>query len=72
MSVKEQIKIALIKKNITLTDLVNKLNAKYNRQDSVQNLSAKLTRNTLKYREAEEIAEILGISIIWQDNKKEE
>lgn len=70
MSVKEQIKIALIKKNLTLSELVNKLNIKYNRNDSVQNLSAKLSRNTLKYREAEEIAEILGITILWEDNKE--
>ena len=68
MSVKEQIKIALIKKNMTLTDLVAELNSRYSRNDSVQNLSAKLNRNTLKYREAEEIADILGITIIWQEN----
>lgn len=67
MSVKEQIKIALIKRNKTLSELVAELNKKYNRNDSVQNLSGKLSRNTLKYREAEEIADILGIKIVWED-----
>lgn len=67
MSVKEQIKIALIKRNKTLSELVAELNKKYNRNDSVQNLSGKLSRNTLKYREAEEIADILGITIEWKD-----
>ena len=69
MSIKEQIKIGLAKRDKTLTDVVKELNAKYNRNDSVQNLSGKINRNTLKYREAEEIAEILDISIIWQENK---
>ena len=69
MSIKEQIKIGLAKRDKTLTDVVKELNIKYNRNDSVQNLSGKINRNTLKYREAEEIAEILNISIIWQENK---
>lgn len=69
MSIKEQIKIGLAKRDKTLTDVVKELNEKYNRNDSVQNLSGKINRNTLKYREAEEIAEILNISIIWQENK---
>lgn len=69
MSIKEQIKIGLAKRDKTLTDVVKELNEKYNRNDSVQNLSGKINRNTLKYREAEEIAEILDISIIWQENK---
>lgn len=67
MSSKEQIKIALIKKNKTLSGIVNELNNKYNRNDSVQNLSGKLSRNTLKYKEAEEIADILGMTIEWKE-----
>ncbi len=52
-----------------MTDLVNLLNQKYNRNDSLQNLSKKLSNNTLKYREAEEIAEVLNcdIQIIMRD-----
>ncbi len=64
-NIKEQIKIALIKKGYTMTRLVDELNKKHNRKDSVPNLSAKLSRNTLKYREAQEIAEILGFTIEW-------
>lgn len=70
MSVKEQIKIALIKRNMTLTELYNQLKIKYNKDYSLQNLSSKINRNTLKYTEAEEIADILEFNIIWQDNKK--
>ena len=53
MSIKEQIKIGLAKRDKTLTDVVKELNKKYNRNDSVQNLSGKINLNTLKYREAE-------------------
>ncbi|MFL0198139.1 LLM class flavin-dependent oxidoreductase [Clostridium sp. WILCCON 0269] len=65
MNIKENIKILLIKSNLTMTQLVEKLNEKYNRNDSVQNLNGKLTRGTLKYREALEIADILGYKIEW-------
>ena len=68
MSAKEQIKIAIIKQNRTLSDVVKALNEKYSRNDTIQNLSGKLSRDTLKYREAEEIAEILGITITWKED----
>jgi hypothetical protein len=52
-----------------MSDLVRALNEKYSRNDSVQNLSNKLSRQTLKYKEAQEIAEIIGYEIRWE--KKE-
>ncbi|WP_245528255.1 hypothetical protein [Halanaerobium praevalens] len=48
-----------------MTDLVNALNEKYNRDDSVQNLSNKLSRGTIKYKEVKEIADIIGAKIDW-------
>lgn len=48
-----------------MSDIVRALNEKYSRNDTVQNLSNKLTRETIKYREAQEIAEIMGYSIEW-------
>lgn len=68
MSIKEQIKIALIQRNMTLTELYNQLKDKYNKDYSLQNLSSKINRNTLKYTEVQEIADILRYDIIWQDN----
>lgn len=68
MSIKEQIKIALIQRNMTLTELYNQLKDKYNKDYSLQNLSSKINRNTLKYTEVQEIADILQYDIIWQDN----
>lgn len=66
-TVKEQIKIALAKRNMTLTDVYKQLKEKYNKDYTLQNLSSKINRNTLKYKEAEEIAEILNIKIEWNE-----
>lgn len=65
MGVKEDIKSIIVKSGWTLTDVVKALNEKYSRNDTVQNLSNKLARGTLKYREALEIAEVLGYTIEW-------
>jgi len=59
MDIKKEIKKLIIEKGITMTDLVSKLNERYNRNDSLQNLSGKLNRGTLKFNEAQEILEVL-------------
>lgn len=69
MSIRDEIKSMIIKSGWTMSDLVRALNEKYSRNDSVQNLSNKLSRQTLKYKEAQEIAEIIGYEIRWE--KKE-
>ena len=69
MSIKQQIKIALVERDMTLTDVYKQLKEKYNKEYSLQNLSSKINRNTLKYSEVQEIAEILQYNIVW--NKKE-
>jgi hypothetical protein len=45
------------------------LNEKYGK-GTVQNLSAKIKRGTLKYYEAESIANIIGKNIEWVDKSK--
>ena len=64
--IKHEIKSIIIKSGWTMSDVVKKLNKKYSRIDTVQNLSNKLSRGTLKYREAKEIAEIIGYEIKWE------
>lgn len=72
MSIKDEIKMMLIKSGISMTELVRRLNEKHNRNDTVQNLNGKLTRGTLKYSEAKEIAEILGYEVKWVKNDSSE
>ena len=69
MGVREDIKSVIVKSGWTLSDVVKALNEKYSRNDTVQNLSNKLSRGTLKYREALEIAGVIGYSIEWIKRK---
>lgn len=52
----EQIKILLIKKGMTITDLAKKMNT------STQNLSNKLKRDDFKISELREIADALEVA----------
>ncbi|EIW18948.1 MULTISPECIES: DUF6471 domain-containing protein [Pelosinus] len=68
MGVKEDIKAIIVQSGWTMSNLVQALNEKFDRNDTVQNLSNKLSRGTLKYKEALEIAEVLGLKIEWRKN----
>lgn len=65
MSAKKVIKKLLIEEDLTMTELVEKYNNKYNTEDTIQNLSNKLSRGSLRYNEAEKIAAALGYKIEW-------
>jgi hypothetical protein len=67
---KEDIKAIIIKSGWTMSAVVKDLNEKHGRNDSVQNLSNKLSRNTLRYNEAIEIADVIGYTIIWNPKSK--
>ncbi|MPM73246.1 hypothetical protein SDC9_120222 [bioreactor metagenome] len=70
MPIKEAVKIVMFKCDVSLTQLVHLLNEKYDCQDTIQNLEKKINKGTLKYREAEEIAEVLGYEIQWVKNRR--
>lgn len=57
MDISKEIKKILIEKNMTLTDLANKLGT------SQQNISAKLKKNNPRISELEEIASALGYEL---------
>jgi hypothetical protein len=40
------------------------------RSDSVSNFSNKLARSSLRYREAIELADVLGYDLVWQKRKE--
>ena len=69
MSIKNDIKSYIIKSGWTISKVQEELNKKNNTTYSVQNLSKKITNETLKYSEVLEIAEIIGYTITWnKDN----
>lgn len=66
--IKNEIKSYISSSGWTMTDIVNKMNESLpqDKQTTVQNLSNKLTRGTIKYSEVKEIAAIIGMNITWE------
>ena len=69
INIKNDIKSKITASGYTLTQIVEILNSKYNYNTTIQNISNKLTRGTIKYIECLHIAEIAGYKINW--DKKE-
>jgi len=63
------IKSKIILAGMTMRDVAEMLHLKYGRSDSVSNLSGKLSRGSLRYDEAMEIADVLGYDIVWQKRR---
>lgn len=62
-----EIKALIASRGFTLTEVVKQLNKARapEAQTTVQNISNKLTRGTIKYSEILEIAAIIGLKIQW-------
>lgn len=69
-----EIKANIARSGMTLTEVVNQINHNRSKenQTTIQNLSNKITRGTIKYSEILEIASILNMDIMWCDSRKEE
>ena len=66
--VRNEIKSYISRSGWTLTDIVKEMNERHpDDQTTPQNISNKLTRGTLKYSEAKEIADIIGYEIVWKE-----
>ena len=63
MSVKEDLKILLIKEGMTLTELAKLLSEKTDENYTVYGLSQKLSRSSMKYDEVKNIVTQLGYKI---------
>lgn len=65
MPLKDDLKALIIKSGWTMTQVVDELNKKYDRNTSIQNFSSKLKRESFKYTEVVEILDIIGYTITW-------
>lgn len=70
MDTRNEIKSYIVREGMTMADLVEKLAEQYGWSASVPNLSGKLRRDSLRYREAVELADALGYDIIWQRRRE--
>ena len=70
MSVRNEIKAQIVRAGMTMQEVVDLLHDKYGWSDSVSNLSAKLQRESIRYKEVLELADGLGYDIVWQKGRE--
>ncbi|MDO4460283.1 MAG: DUF6471 domain-containing protein [Clostridia bacterium] len=63
MNVKNEIKALIVRTGLTEKEVAERLAEKYGRSSSASNLSNKLARETLRFIEAVEIADVLGYDL---------
>ena len=67
---RNEIKAHIVRAGFTMQELLDRLHDDYGWSDSVSNFSNKLARNSLRYREAIELADVLGYDLVWQKRKE--
>lgn len=70
MSVRNEIKAQIVRDGFTMQEAVDLLHDEYGWSDSVSNLSAKLQRESIRYKEVVELADTLGYELIWQKRRE--
>ena len=66
MNVRNEIKVQIIRTGMTMQEVIGLLSDEYGWSDSVSNLSNKLQRESLRYTEAVQLADVLGFEIVWR------
>ena len=69
MNIRNEIKAQIVRAGFTMQELVDRLSDEYDWSDSVSNLSAKLQRGCIRYKEVVELADVLGYDIVWQKRR---
>ena len=69
MNVKNEIKSIIVRSGMTMQQVVDLLSDEYGWSDSISNFSNKLTRGSLRYREAIQIADVMGYDLVWQKRR---
>ena len=69
MNIRNEIKAQIIRAGFTMQELVDRLSDEYDWSDSVSNLSARLQRESIRYKEVVELADVLGYDIVWQKRR---
>ena len=69
MNIRNEIKAQIVRAGFTMQELVDRLSDEYDWSDSVSNLSAKLQRESIRYKEVVELADVPGYDIVWQKRR---
>ena len=65
MNIRNEIKAQIVRAGFTMQEVVDRLHDEFGWSDSVSNLSAKLQRESIRYKEVMELADALGCDIVW-------
>ena len=65
MSIRNEIKAQIVRAGYTMQEGVARLAEEHDWSDSVSNLSAKLQRESIRYKEVVELADVLDCNILW-------
>ena len=65
-NLRNEIKAYIVRNGCTMQEVVDLLADEYGWSDSVSNLSNKLQRESLRYTEAVQLADVLGFEIVWR------
>lgn len=68
-NIRNEIKAHIVREGMTTQEVVDLLADEYGWSDSVSNLSAKLQRESLRYREAVQLADVMGYDIVWKKRR---
>ena len=68
-NLRNEIKSYIVRQGMTMLEVVDLLADEYGWSDSVSNLSAKLQRESIRYKEVVELADVLGYDIVWQKRR---
>ena len=69
MNIRNEIKAEITRAGFTMQELVDRLAEEYGWSDSVSNLSAKLQRESIRYKEVVQMADLMGYDIVWQKRR---
>ena len=70
MNVRNELKAQIVRAGMTMQEVVDQLSEEYGWSDSVSNLSAKLQRESIRYKEVLELADVLGYEIVSQKKRQ--
>lgn len=65
MNIRNEIKAQIVRAGFTMQEVVDRLAEEHDWSDSVSNLSAKLQRESIRYKEVVELADVLDCDIVW-------
>lgn len=67
---RNEIKAYIVRAGFTMQEVLERLHDDYGWSDSISNLSAKLQRESIRYREVIELADVLVYDLVWQKRKE--